>query len=511
MRIGKSIILLLFIVALHPLHAQKNHARSADGAFNNHMYVVSIERYRKAYTKIKNDLEEKNRILFQLGECYRLTNNIRRTEIQFKRLVRINYQEKEPLVLLYLANALKAGKKYSEALPHYQEFAKLIPDDPRGLNGVESCSLAMEWEQNPSKYIITNLKKINSRNDDFSAAYANNTFNTIVFTSSREKTTGIGKDEWTNQNFSDLFLTRIGRQGSYGSPVLFDNEDNSLSTEFNVNTDGNEGTPIMNESFTSLYFTRCPKSNKNIQGCEVYVTNRNGKSWSKPQQVQIGNNEFSVVGHPALSKNELIIYFSAEGTNGLGGKDIWVASRESKTAPFGKARNLGTTINTPGDEMFPSIRNDSVLYFSSNGHVGMGGLDIFRSTFQSNTWSEAKNLKFPINSSGDDFSLIFHPEKEEGFFTSNRKGGRKDDIYSFYIPVLEFSISGRIKNDNTLLYIKDAIIELKGSDGSSLSTRTNSIGEYEFGSSQIKKEVTYTMAVKVDYFFNETAHISTSG
>lgn len=511
MKIGKSIVLLLFIIALNPLYAQKNNARSADDAFNNNKYVLAIERYRKAYTKIKDNIGEKNRINFQLGECYRLTNNIRRTEIQFKRLIRVNYQEKEPLILLYLADALRSAKKYTEALPHYQAFAEIMPDDPRGLNGVESCTTVQSWEENPTKHIITNLKKINSKDDDFSATYANNTFNTIVFTSSREKATGIGKDEWTNQSFSDLFLTRIDRQGNYGIPVLFDNEDGSLSSEFSINTSGNEGTPVMNDAFTSLYFTRCPTiKNKESQGCNIYMTNRNGSRWSKPQQVRIGNNELSVVGHPTLSKNELKIYFSAEGTNGFGAKDIWMASRESKTAAFGRAQNLGAKINTPGDEMFPSIRNDSILYFSSNGHVGMGGLDIFRSTFQSNNWTEARNLKFPMNSSSDDFSLIFHPEKEEGFFTSNRKGGRKDDIYSFYIPILEFSISGRVKNDNTLLYVKDATIELKGSDGTSLSTRTNSIGKYEFGSSQIKKNVAYTMVVKIDDFFNENAMVSTS-
>lgn len=490
-------LLLLFII---PAHAQKKHVKAADDAFASRKYATAIDHYRKAYSKVKKDVDEKNRINFQLAECYRYTNNIRRSVIQYKRLQRINYQEKEPLILLHLANALRSDKKYEEAMPWYQAYKELVPDDPRGENGIASCTAAPEWEETPTNYTIKNLKKLNSREDDFAPAYANLALNTIVFTSSRAAATGSQKDEWTDQDFSDLFISRQERKGGYTVPVLFDNEEGTLENELKINTGGNEGTPQLNANFTAIYFTRCMTKGNKDQGCKIYVSTRSGRNWSRPKALQFGKDTTSVVGHPSVSDDELTIYFAAENNRGYGGKDLWMAKRKSKSESFGAPQNLGAEINTPGDEMFPFLRNDTLLYFSSDGHIGMGGLDIYRAKY-SYGWRNIENLRPPINTNGDDFGIIFHPENEAGYFSSNRKGARKSDLYSFVQPVIEYSIEGVVKNENSLLFIEDAEIALAASNGTNYTTRTNSEGKFQFGPVQVKANLDYEIyASKADFF-----------
>ena len=502
-----SFIFFLFILII-PAHAQKKQVKAADDAFIEKKYSTALESYRKAYSKVKNDSDEKNRINFQLAECYRYTNNIRRAIIQYKRLEKIKYQEKEPLILLYLADALKSDKKYAEALIRYKTYQQLAPEDERAENGITSCSLAQEWEKNPTNYVIDNLKKINSREDDFSPAYANSTLNTIVFTSSRAAASGSQKDEWTNQDFSDLFITRLERNGNYTPPVLLDNEEEGIDNELKINSSGNEGTPQLNASFTAIYFTRCPSGGTKNQGCKIYTSTRSGRNWSRPKALQFEQDTSSIVGHPTISRDELTIYFSSENKNGYGGKDIWMAKRALKSGSFGKPQNLGPEVNTPGDEMFPFLRNDTLLYFSSNGHIGMGGLDIYRATYNSG-WEKVENLRPPLNSSGDDFGIIFHPQKEEGFFSSNRKGAHKTDLYSFYQPLIEYRIEGTVKNENSLLYIEDAEISLVASNGTNnYTTRTNAAGKYQFGSSQVKANLDYEISVSKTDFFAQKQNIS---
>lgn len=498
---NKSLSLIFFLfVFIISAHAQKKHLKAADEAFKTKKYTTAIDRYRKAYAKVKKDIDEKNRINFQLAESYRFTNNIRRSVIQYKRLAKINYQEKEPLILLHLANALRSDKKYEEALVWYTAYQILVPDDPRGENGIRSCSIATEWEENPTNYEIVNLKKLNSREDDFSPAYANSALNTIVFTSSRVAATGTQKDEWTGQDFSDLFITRQERKGSYTPPVLFDNLEEGIDNELKINSRGNEGTPQLNANFTTIYFTRCTSNETENQGCKIYTSTRSGRNWSRPKALQFGQDTSSVVGHPSISSDELTIYFSSENRRGYGGKDIWMARRKLKGESFGNPQNLGAEINTAGDEMFPFIRNDTVLYFSSNGHIGLGGLDIYRAKYNS-AWRNVENLRSPLNTNGDDFGIIFHPKKEEGYFSSNRKGARKSDLYSFYQPVIEYSIEGIVKNENSLLFIEDAEIALAASNGTNYTTRTNAEGKFQFGPLQVKPNLDYEIyASKIDFF-----------
>ncbi len=511
MRNSTQRILFLFIILLIPTlifaQSRRNPAKSADEAFSKQQYSLAIDKYKKAYTKVKKDKEEKNRITAQLAICYWYTGNYKRAEASYKRLVNADWAKRVPEVLLRYGEVLKINGKYEDAIEQYNAYALRAPEDPRGKLGAETAALIPEWLENPSKYEVTNVKKINSRESDFAPAFTTENYNEIVFTSNREGSTGKEIDDWTAQSFTDLFVAKMDRVDEWSAPVLFDDTET-------INTNGNEGSATLNSKFNTIYYTKCPNSVQQESGCQVYKSKRTGRNWGKPEMVEIrGVDTMSTIGQPTVSNGELIIYFASDRKGGLGGRDIWIAFRESKTEEFGRPMNLGDVINTAGDEMFPFLRNDSTLYFASDGHGGMGGLDIFVTTIDTaGNWGKPQNLKYPMNSNLDDFGVCWHPEEEYGYLSSNRKGTRgKEDIWYFIQPPLEFTLSGIIKDDRTLMFIEGALVNLVGSNGLSVTTRTNENGFYTFGESQLQPNTTFEILVTKINYFNEKGTMTTVG
>lgn len=504
MKIKILIVTLLFSVAVLPALAQNRALRAADDAFNNMQYNVAVTKYKKALSKAKAK-PDKEKISFQIAECYRIMNNTKKAEPAYKRIVKTKYAESNPLVFLYLAQMMKSNEKYKDAIIYFDKYTELAPDDPRGPNGSLSCTLAQEWIDNPTKYKIAVEKVLNSKESDFSVSYADKLYNTIVFTSTRDAATGKDTDNWTAQNFSDLFISKLDPKGQWSTPV-------QLETGNVVNTEANEGNPAINSKFNQMYFTRCSNDKGTLQGCKIMVSKRAGRNWGEPKALELGGDSTTVFGNPAISPDELTLFFTSDLPNGYGGRDIWFATRKSSSDNFGKAVNLGSVINTPGDEMFPFMRNDTSLYFASNGHPGMGGLDIFRSTFTNGAWTKPVNLQVPINSPGDDFAMIFNPEEDKGFFSSNRKGGRgSDDLYSFVNPPVIFTLSGVVKDDKTLQFIQGAVVKMTGSNGTSVESRTDAQGRYSFNKAQVKANTTYELICLKDNYFNKKAKETTVG
>lgn len=502
MKLFKGLIILLILLMAMPedSFAQRRFNRrmaAAEEAFQNYQFNHALNRYKKAYSRTR-DRSQRNYIIYQMAECYRFMNDTRRAEVNYRRLLRADYQEEEPKLLLHYGNMLRSNEKYDLAEEAYLAYLELEPEDPLGLVGLESVRLAREWIDNPTKYEVTNERRINTRDDDFAPCYADRNYNSIIFTSNRDGVTGSGKDDWTDANYTDLFFARRDPKGDWGTPVLADNSEI-------VNTGSHEGAATFAQRFTNMYFTRCYSQRTEEQrgyGCQIYMASRQGNSWSDPVKLELGGDSTHVVGHPTLSSDELTIIFSADFDGSHGGKDLWIATRESTTADFSPARNLGDVINTPGDEMFPFLRDDSLLYFSSNGHPGMGGLDIFRSSLVDGEWQQPVNMQYPINSPGDDFGITFKPDEEKGFFSSNRRGGRGgDDIYSFIKPPLVFTLQGNIRNEANLQPVPGASVRMVGSDGSSVEARTDPKGFYSFAPSQIRPGTTYELTVNEENYF----------
>lgn len=501
-----SLGIFIIIAFLNPSvsYGQSRRIAAAEEAFNNFQYNVAVNRYKKAYSKTKSR-PEKDRISFQMAECYRMMNNTKRAEVTYRRIIKSDFARRNPVVYLHYANMLKANEKYDDAKDYYALYAENVPDDPRGANGIKSCELAAEWIKNPTKYTVANVKKINSKSDDFAATYADKFYNALIFTSTREGSTGKGLDDWTGQNFSDLFLTRQDRKGEWSEPALAD-------PEGKLNTSANEGAPAFNDKFTTLYYTRCGNAEDAATNCQILVVKRSGRGWGEPQVLNLGSDSTVTNGHPAISADELTLIFSSDRKGGQGGKDLWIATRKSTADEFKKPLNLGALVNTPGDEVFPYLKNDTTLFFASNGHPGLGGLDIFKSIRRGDEWTSPVNLEVPVNSSADDFAMIFQPGEEQGFLSSNRKGGRGgDDIYSFINPPLVFTLQGTVKDDRTLQFVPLATVRLVGSDGSSVDAKTDPKGFYSFSKSQIRPNVTYELTVLKDNYFNKKARETTVG
>ncbi|MCX6233926.1 MAG: OmpA family protein [Bacteroidetes bacterium] len=485
--------------------AQKKRTQIADQAFTDQHYFTALDRYKKAFSKVKKDKSEKSRIAFQIAECYRFINDSKKAEAAYQRAIRLKYQRKEPLTYLYLADAMKANGKYEDAIVEYNNYTEKVPEDPRGQQGATSCRLAMSWDTIPSKYKVEPIPKINTKADDFSPCFADKFYSSIIFTSTRDGSTGKEFDEWTGQKFSDLWYTKVDKKNTWSAPVL-------IEKEGKINSRANEGVATFNSTFSQMYFTRCEYVEGLNKECQIFISASKGKSYATPKWLNIGLDTTITVGHPTLSNDELMIIFASDREGGLGGKDLWMATREKAEDDFDRPVNLGPKINTSGDEMFPFLRSDTVLYFASNRLMGMGGLDIFKSSYKDDEWSTPENLKSPINSNSDDFGMVFRPDQESGFFSSNRKGGRGgDDIYAFEVPPVIFKISGVVKDELSLLYIEGVKVKMVGTDGSSVEAKTDPKGFYNFSETQIKQNTTYEIFVSKEGYFNTSGKITTVG
>ncbi len=504
----------IIIIPAKSIVAQKNFSAEADERFRLHKYFDAIELYKKAYTKVKGNKIEKNRILFQIGYSYFLINDVKNAATNLKRVIKAGYPEKDAYYMY--AESMKIQGKYEEALIAFQEFKEKFPDDPRADMGIESCKQAKGWIDNPTRYTVEPDKKLNSKNADFAPSYFDKKMKAIVFTTSRDEVNGKGADSWTGLPFTDIFVTSMDKKGNYSTPVPLDEEGI-------VNSESNEGACTFNSKFSTIYFTRCRKEKKRILGCEIYTADKKGRSWSEPELIPLAADSFSV-GHPALSDDELTLIFASDMPGGKGGRDIWMVKRPKKNKPFENPVNLGSVVNTEGDDVYPTLREvngHTYLYFATNGRIGMGGLDIFRTELVDGVWTEPENMKSPINSSSDDFHIIFNDDakmlkeadaKEMGWFTTNRKGGRgNDDLWRFSMPPILFTLTGVVRDDSTKAILTSAEVRIEGSNGTIFTDTTDNTGTYFFDNVQILENTTYTMTVAKEKYYGEKGKETTVG
>ncbi|MFN8256392.1 MAG: OmpA family protein [Bacteroidales bacterium] len=491
-----SAVLLLILFSGIAISAQTKKIKKADDTFNAGEYYKASEMYTKLYSKANSKLI-KGELAFKLGECYRKLNEPKKAEKWYQRAVNAKYQD--PMSVCYLADAMKMNEKYADAIVEYELFKDLVPDDPRGKDGVQSCEMALKWINNPDRYMVENMKELNSKQSDFRPEFFKD--NTVLyFTSSREGGTGNNFNNNSGQNFADIFFTTKDRKGKWSEPI---------PAMGDMNSQYDEGACSINSKGTELYFTSCKAVKGEVGGCQIYKATYTGTGWSQVELVPLVEDSAVSVGHPAISSDELTLYFVTDMTGGAGGKDIWKATRASKSQKWGKPVNLGLPVNTAGDEMYPYIREDGVLYFSSNAHLGLGGLDIFRLDKDESGRPLIVNMKPPINSPSDDFGIIFDGKEETGYFSSTRAGGKgNDDIYSFDLPALVFTLKGTVRNDATDEIISEALVKLEGSDGTSLETNSGTDGGFKF---RIKPETDYVVTTSKTGFLKGKANESTKG
>ena len=481
-----AITLIAFVFSVN---AQKNYLKDADVAYDNHQYFNAIDLYKQAYGKVKK-ADVKARILFRTGQSYQEINELKSAETYYNKAIKAKYAD--PIVYLYLGDVLKAQTKYPEAIVEYNNYKKEMPSDVLGENGIKSCELAQQWKDaknTPEKRIVVQpMTLINSKESDFSPAYADKKYNSLIFTSTRPGGSG-GIDVTNGQNHSDLYETKLDKNGKWSTPV-------SLTS--NIISKMNEASVSVSKKGDVMFMTRCPEGKNKQLKCQLYVCKKQGPSWAEPVLLPFCIDSVAFA-HPSISANGKVLYFTSKLPGGYGGKDIWMSVLDEKAKAFGQPVNVGPSINTPGDEMYPYIADDDkTLYFSSNYHIGMGGLDIFKAEKDANgKFTKApENLKSPMNSAADDFGIVFEGKKIKGYFTSNREGGKgSDDIYSFVLPPLLFNLTGTVVSDENSEPITNAYIRLKGSNGDMFEFKTLADGKYNF---KLKENTSYEVTVAAD-------------
>lgn len=471
--------------------------RSGLSSYDMGEYYRAAEKYRKAYRKDKNP-QHRQEMAFQMGECYRKLADYSRAAIWYKNAIRRDYPNKK--AILYCAECLKAAQNFDEAKIFYQQYLGLFPDDKQALAGLQACGFVPEWEKNPSRYIVSSVTELNSKFSDYTPVYMAGKDNEILLSSMREdKGDKKRRSGVTGQPFSNLYRSEFQLQKQkWSDPEMID--ENNI-----INTDDDEGAPAVSPNGDLMVFTRCRYDKSADMGASLFAARMSRGNWSEPILIQLTADSL-VAAHPSFSPDGNTLYFASNRPGGFGGTDIWMATRDGSS--FSNPVNMGPEINSPGNEVFPTTDWKGNLYFSSDFWPGMGGLDIFKASKDENGKWFIGNMQVPVNSSGDDFGMNFIKEESpHGMFTSNRKGSRSDDIYSFFLPPKVYRISGEIFDKETGQRLDGARVRVIATDGTNLRVRAND-GKFQV---KLNPGTEYVFAAYRDGYLNDKVRETTVG
>lgn len=458
-------------------------------------YYEAAAIYRKVYTKTspqKRDL--RGYIAFRMAECNRLINNTGKATSGYMNAIRYDYPDS--IVYLRLAQMQHKAGAYAEAIKNYAIYSENAPSSQLAINGIQGCELAPGWRKNPTRYEVHRMEKFNSRRAEFSPMLTGDKYDQLYFASSRTKDKEAKISAITGQNNNNLFLVKQDEKGAWLAPQELEDE---------VNTEFDEGTPSFSADGNTMYYTYCAQDPEGPRTAEIYISSRSSAKWGKGTRATIVKDSVTALGHPSISPDGKYLYYVSDAVGGLGGKDIF-RSKVLGNNSFGPMENLGQEINTAGDELFPYCRDSVTLYFASNGHPGMGGLDLFKATQDSTGHWKVENMGAPINSMGDDFGITFAGQAEKGFFSSNRNDARGyDHLYSFELPTITISIEG-IVNDVDEYPIEEATVRIVGKDGLNVKVPVKKDGSYRV---ELERDIRYVMMASARGYLNQNYELHT--
>ena len=488
MRISFYYTAVIFIATLISSCGAENDIKKADQSYALGDYFDAAKLYRKAYSAYPAKERQKRGICaFRMGEAYRHINYNIRALSAYQNAIRYKYPDST--AYFYLAEMQRTKGDYKNAILNYEAYLKFRPNDILARNGLYSSRMAPTWRQQASRYNIKRENAFNGRRSDFSPVLFGDAFDQLFVTTTRPQAKGDEFSGITGIKNSDIFVASKDEKGAWKQLEALDSE---------VNSDYDEGTPSFSPDGKTMYFTRCTTDESQPRYATIWSSQRSDASWATPKQVQITNDTLSSFAHPAVSPDGRWLYFVSDMYGGEGGLDIWRMALGDES--LGIVENLGPTINTPGNEMFPTFRPNGDLYFSSNGHPGMGGLDIFIARKDSaGGFLPPVNPGFPLNSLTDDFGMTFEGPHNRGFFASNRGDARGwDHIYSFELPEILQTVKGWV-------YEKDgyelpaAQVYLVGNDGTNIKLNVKMDGSF---TQIIKPNVDYVMLGTCKGFLN---------
>lgn len=482
------IILTAAVLTAASCSTPERNQKKGDVLFSRGEYYEAALRYKTAYSMTpRKDREGRGMRAFLMGECYRHINSVAKAEGAYRNAARYDYTD--TTTLFHLAAMQRMLGNYKAAADNYRLYLEKHPDDPLSIAGLASCDLAKQMKEEGSSYIVKSVPLLMSRRADYCPVLYGEKWDKLLFTSTRTEAMGDDDSPITGMKNGDFFYTQKDEKGKW-KPVE--------ALQGNVNTAYDEGAACITPDGGTMYFTYCPTDPEYPRYAEIWSSSRSDATWSKPEKVTISADTLSSYAHPAVSPDGRWLYFVSDMPGGLGGYDIWRARLNGNS--IGAMENLGAPVNSSGNEMFPTFRPDGELYFSSDGHPGMGGLDIYRAREDTVTgkWT-VEILPSPVNSSGDDFSMTFEGVHNRGYFSSNRKNGRGwDHIYSFEKPEVVHSVFGYVYEQDGY-ELPQASVYMVGNDGTNINFGVRADGSFE---QEIKPGVKYVLLATCDSFLN---------
>ena len=456
-------ILLLIAVSTTIVSAQNSKTKKADNLYDRLAYTDAAQAYQKVLKKGTTDVY----VFERLANCYYFINDTKKAEMYYKRVAKS--KDANPETIYNYAQTLKANGKFSDYNTWMKNFAKLSPNDTRVKEFMKNPNYIPKIMDDMARYTATNMEDINSEYADFGGIVYGKDF---YFASGRN--TSRKTYQWNEEPYLEIYkATNVG--GTMKNAELLNGDVNTKYHESNavISADGKRMYFDRNDYFEGDY----DKSANGINQINLYYAeNIDGKGWSAVVSAPFNNNEYST-GHPALSQDGKTLYFVSDMPGGKGGSDIYMVAINSDGS-LGTPERLGDNINTEGKELFPYIDSNGTLYFSSNGHMGIGGLDVFYAEAQGDGFDVVNNLGKGVNSSADDFAYKYDPTSQSGYVSSNREGGMgSDDIYmveAVEIPC-EVTIAVLVINENTNAVVAGARVDLYDTMGNRLSSKTSNV------------------------------------
>ncbi|MGB1038607.1 MAG: OmpA family protein, partial [Bacteroidia bacterium] len=493
----------------------------ANEAMLKKQYAVSADMYDELSSDSELPKEDRQLAAFRGAESYRFNHKPKNAIKLYVKAEK--YGSVDPIVKYRIGQMQKQLGNYEDAIKYFKAYQKEAPEDERTEAMIVGCESALTWKEANTRYTVEPFKPANDKKaDDFSPMWADRKNKTIMFTSDREEGFDKGDYDRTLRKHSDVWVVKLkGSRGKvkWGAAELVEG----------LNTKYNDGSVAFNSRKSKMYVTQCNGTSGKEPKCKIYEARKSGKGWQmnpEPLSFCSGNkngvdNSRWNYGHPTLADKDKTMYFASDRPGGYGDtsslektKDIWMVTFVRRGRTWSDPINLGPSINTEDNEMFPYVHKDGSLYFSSDGHPGIGGLDILTSTKDGDgptDWAIPTNMKSPINSQGDDFGIILTPTKEEGYFTSNRNKSQ-DDIYHFTMEPIECKLKGQVTDCDSGTAISDAYVLISNNvDSSKIRLRTDSKGYYETEIG-INREYTIEVSKRSAYYYDaKPQYVSTMG
>lgn len=459
-------LLVLSLLLLAGCGAEKN-MKKAEKFMTIGEYYDAASQYKQAYSKTPpKERDRRGLIAGKMAVCYRKINSTPKAVAAYRNMVRYNKATVDDR--LELGRQLLKNGDYKQAAEQFGVVLDSMPDNVLARNGLLSAQQAPAWKKQGSRYTVKRMDVFNSRRAEYSPMLSGDQFDQLYFSSTRNDATGDELSGITGTKNGDIFVSQKDDKGKWSKPEMVNG---------GLNTEADEGASCLSPDQREMYLTQCVTDPSYPRYAQIVKSNRSDAAWGKASSVELTKDTLSCFAHPAVSPDGQWLYFVSDMPGGKGGLDIWRVRITS--AGYGGVENLGEPINTPGNEMFPTFRPNGDLYFSSDGHPGMGGLDIFIAHPGKAGRYVLEHPGYPLNSQGDDFGMTFEGVKNRGFFSSNRNDGRGwDHIYSFVNPEIVQSVKGWVYEQEGY-ELPAAQVYMIGSDGTNLKLGVKSDGSFE--------------------------------